>query len=79
MTTAHRAKIKNKARETKKKNRKAAKKNPNLHKSMFGTVLYVNYLTCAFTEKKKDPGIPNSFPFKEQILAEVAESRRLVS
>ncbi|KAG8822856.1 hypothetical protein FRC19_005116 [Serendipita sp. 401] len=28
-------------------------------------------------KKKKDPGIPNSFPFKEQILAEVAEARRL--
>ena len=30
-------------------------------------------------EHKKDPGIPNSFPYKEQILAEVAEQRRLVS
>lgn len=28
---------------------------------------------------KKDPGIPNSFPYKEQILAEIAEQRRLVS
>lgn len=29
-------------------------------------------------KKKKDPGIPNSFPYKEQILAELSESRRLV-
>lgn len=30
-------------------------------------------------EHKKDPGIPNNFPYKEQILAEVAEQRRLVN
>ncbi|KAF8627571.1 hypothetical protein AX15_004363 [Amanita polypyramis BW_CC] len=29
------------------------------------------------SKHKKDPGIPNSFPYKEQILAEVAEQRRL--
>jgi nuclear GTP-binding protein len=29
-------------------------------------------------KKKKDPGIPNSFPFKEQILTEVAAARRQV-
>ena len=29
-------------------------------------------------EHAKDPGIPNSFPYKDQILAEVAEERRLV-
>lgn len=27
-------------------------------------------------EQKKDPGIPNNFPYKDQILAEVAEQRR---
>lgn len=27
-------------------------------------------------EHKKDPGIPNNFPYKDQILAEVAEERR---
>jgi GNL3L/Grn1 putative GTPase len=26
--------------------------------------------------KPKDPGIPNEFPYKDQILAEVAEERR---
>ena len=31
------------------------------------------------TEHKKDPGIPNSFPYKDQILAEVTEQRRIVS
>lgn len=30
-------------------------------------------------EKPKDPGIPNDFPYKDQILAEVAEERRKVS
>lgn len=30
-------------------------------------------------EHKKDPGIPNDFPFKDQLLAEVAEQRRIVS
>ena len=29
-------------------------------------------------EHAKDPGIPNNFPYKDQILAEVAEQRRLV-
>ncbi len=29
-------------------------------------------------EHKKDPGIPNDFPYKDQILAEVQEERRLV-
>ncbi|TFY66015.1 hypothetical protein EVG20_g5076 [Dentipellis fragilis] len=28
------------------------------------------------SKKPKDPGIPNNFPYKEQILAEVAEERR---
>lgn len=30
------------------------------------------------SEHKKDPGIPNNFPYKDQILAEVAEQRRQV-
>ena len=29
-------------------------------------------------EKAKDPGIPNNFPYKDQILAEIAEERRQV-
>jgi len=29
-------------------------------------------------ETPKDPGIPNDFPYKDQILAEVAEQRRIV-
>jgi hypothetical protein len=29
-------------------------------------------------DKKKDMGIPNSFPFKDQVLAEQAEEKRLV-
>ena len=33
--------------------------------------------TCSFNpEKAKDPGIPANFPYKDQILAEIAEQRR---
>ncbi|KAJ3990397.1 hypothetical protein F5890DRAFT_1399272 [Lentinula detonsa] len=31
------------------------------------------------SKHKKDPGIPNTFPYKDQILAEVAEQRKLVT
>ncbi|KAJ3492929.1 hypothetical protein NLJ89_g11135 [Agrocybe chaxingu] len=31
------------------------------------------------SKKAKDPGIPNEFPYKDQILAEVAEQRRLAA
>ncbi|KAJ3892586.1 GTP-binding protein [Lentinula edodes] len=31
------------------------------------------------SKHKKDPGIPNTFPYKDQILAEVAEQRRLAA
>ena len=29
-------------------------------------------------EQNKDPGIPNNFPYKDRILAEIAEQRRRV-
>ncbi|EEB96315.1 hypothetical protein MPER_04571, partial [Moniliophthora perniciosa FA553] len=29
------------------------------------------------SKHKKNPGIPNNFPYKDQILAEVVEQRRL--
>lgn len=31
------------------------------------------------TEKKADPGIPNTFPYKDKVLAELAEEKRQVS
>ncbi|KAF8485073.1 hypothetical protein DFH94DRAFT_718062 [Russula ochroleuca] len=58
-TTAHRARIKHKVREGKKKSRKEAKRD----------------LTWK-SKNRKDPGIPNNFPYKDQILAEIAEERR---
>ncbi|KAG6849948.1 hypothetical protein H0H93_003320 [Arthromyces matolae] len=58
--TRDRRKIHDKARESKKKSKKAAKTN-----------------TQWKSKHSKDPGIPNNFPFKDQILAEVAEQRRL--
>ena len=41
-------------------------------------MLYILLTVDAFTllEKSKDPGIPNNFPYKDQILAEIAEERR---
>ncbi|KAG6864206.1 hypothetical protein C0991_011570 [Blastosporella zonata] len=59
-TTNDRKKLKVKVRESRKKSKKAAKKNPQWK-----------------SKTPKDPGIPNNFPFKDQILAEVAEQRRI--
>ena len=50
-------KIERKVREHHRKERKEAKRNPQLHRP------------------KRDPGIPNSWPFKQQLLAE-QEARR---
>lgn len=50
--------IKKKSAEKQRKDRKAAKKNPQ----------WVSRL-------KKDPGIPNSFPFKAQVLAQMEEQK----
>ena len=36
------------------------------------------YADGILSEHKKDPGIPNNYPFKDQLLAEVAEQRRIV-
>ncbi|KAH9938725.1 GNL3L/Grn1 putative GTPase-domain-containing protein [Fomitopsis serialis] len=60
-TTNQREKIKHKVAETKKKRKKAEKKNQQWK-----------------TRHPKDPGIPNNFPYKDQILAEVAQERRRV-
>lgn len=35
-----------------------------------------HYLYNSLLPENKDPGIPNNFPYKDQILAEVAEERR---
>ncbi|KAH9077494.1 GNL3L/Grn1 putative GTPase-domain-containing protein [Lactarius deliciosus] len=58
-TTARRAKIQDKVAESRKKAKKAAKKDVTWK-----------------SKKSKDPGIPNNFPYKDQILAEIAEERR---
>ncbi|KAG5645776.1 hypothetical protein DXG03_005313 [Asterophora parasitica] len=59
-TTNQRKRITQKVRESRKKAKKAAKKNPQWK-----------------SKTPKDPGIPNNFPFKDQILAEVSEQRRI--
>ncbi|KAG1858972.1 hypothetical protein DFJ58DRAFT_291260 [Suillus subalutaceus] len=44
---------------------------------LFGCLSPCAHSLCVAQKKsKKDPGIPNNFPYKDQILAEVAESRR---
>ncbi|KIM83958.1 hypothetical protein PILCRDRAFT_420239 [Piloderma croceum F 1598] len=58
-TTNKRARIKGKAAESRKKQKRDAKKNVQWK-----------------SKHKKDPGIPNNFPYKDQILAEIAEERR---
>lgn len=45
----------------------------------FPNPLHLSSAEITSTETKKDPGIPSEFPYKDQILAEVAEQRRLVS
>ena len=42
-------------------------------------MVYLTFFFFFLLGKPKDPGIPNEFPYKDQILAEVAEQRRIVS
>lgn len=76
-TTRQRASIKRKASETRKKNAKHAKKDVTWKSSMSQSR---GQWCSADTrlEKTKDIGIPNNFPYKEQVLAEMAEQKRLV-
>ncbi|KAI0751234.1 hypothetical protein C8Q80DRAFT_1097952 [Daedaleopsis nitida] len=60
MQIHQREKFKKKAKDSRKKKIKQAKKHPQWK-----------------SKHPKDPGIPNNFPYKDQILAEVAEQRRL--
>ncbi|KAG8218300.1 hypothetical protein J3R82DRAFT_3914 [Butyriboletus roseoflavus] len=62
-TTRQREKIKHKVSEHRKKAKKQARKDKAAGK-------------LVQKKSKKDPGIPNNFPYKDQILAEVAEQRR---
>ncbi|TFY73577.1 hypothetical protein EWM64_g10435 [Hericium alpestre] len=59
-TTNKRARIQGKIKESRKKQKRDTKKNPEWK-----------------SKKPKDPGIPNNFPYKDQILAEIAEQRRV--
>ncbi|EGO01528.1 hypothetical protein SERLA73DRAFT_166070 [Serpula lacrymans var. lacrymans S7.3] len=63
-TTNQREKIKHKAAESRKKQKKAERQAKASGKPLPNK------------KSKKDPGIPNNFPYKEQILAEIAEQRR---
>ncbi|EPQ28324.1 uncharacterized protein PFL1_04151 [Pseudozyma flocculosa PF-1] len=61
LAVAQREKVKRKVREHHRKSRKEARKNPNPQWK---------------SKLKKDPGIPNSYPYKEQLLAEIEDKRR---
>lgn len=61
-TTHQRQKLKHKVSQGRKKAKKEARKAQATGKTQ--------------KKSKKDPGIPNNFPYKDQILAEVAEARR---
>lgn len=58
-----RAKIKQKAKETRRKRSRDERRDPTWKNKK---------------KKKADPGIPNSLPFKEEVLAEIEENRRRV-
>eukprot|EP00127_Corallochytrium_limacisporum_P000977 Clim_evm61s33 gene=Clim_evmTU61s33 len=60
MSTRQRAKIDKKIREHKRKQRKEQRKNPSMHRK----------------KKKEDPGIPNLWPFKQQLLGEREEMKQ---
>ncbi|KAI3613390.1 hypothetical protein CBS9595_004223 [Malassezia furfur] len=61
-TTKQREKVNRKVREHHRKQRREAKRNPNPQWR---------------SRRRDDPGIPNSFPYKEQLLNEIEQKRRV--
>lgn len=66
-------------RETRKKNKRAAKRDVTWKSSGFRCNMKQRGLTTWNAEKEKYPGIPNSYPYKDQVLAELAANKRAVS
>lgn len=75
--TRDRAKITKKVSEHKRKTKRNAKKDVTWKSSESLVVVPLTpWLTRA--EKKADPGVPSTFPYKDRVLAELAEEKRRV-
>lgn len=64
-------------RSRKKKRRKTRSGSQVSYAELLHGLLNAEFFVSS-KEKTKDPGIPNNFPYKDQILAEVAAQRREV-
>lgn len=71
--------LKKKIKDGRKKNKKLAKKNPQWKSSMSMQWTLREIMADPDTGLKKDPGVPNSFPFKDMIIAEAEQAKALVS
>lgn len=82
MSCAKRYKNEKRAKEKNRKLKREAKKNPTRHGSKFQWNIS-KLIVCKHTnfplESKKDPGIPNSWPFKEQLLNEIEEKKQKIA
>jgi hypothetical protein len=80
MSCAKRYKNEKRAKEHNRKLKRDAKKNPH-HSSKFMIIPFPLLLNTLFNiflvdKSKKDPGIPNNWPFKEQLLNEIEERKQ---
>ncbi len=75
MTCRKKYKIERKVREHDRKVRKDTKANGGKSKSFITSGTTYNYWYAYDTELKKDPGIPNLFPFKEQLLKQMEDRK----
>lgn len=81
--TAHKHRILSRIKDHHRKERRAAKKNPGKINSesffLYSSSMYTHILNSLSAETKKDPGIPNEWPFKEELLNEIEAQKNEVS